>query len=603
MMYRLSRLKIVLFTLAAGAVLMTGCGKGPEVPSPTPVIEATATETEAEPATNAPTPVPEPVEVRVNLGQAPQTIDPALLPTINVDPAGSDLAANLFISLTGLDPDTGLVGPALAKNWETADDGLTWTVYLRDDVFWVAVNPETGSVEKMRPVTAGDVVFSVQRVCNPATGAPLAKAAFFIQGCRELHLTEPDLVTPEMVEQTVGVRVLNDVAVEFRLESGAGAFPSVMAMPLLDPVPADLVESDGADWTQPAAIWTSGPFAVQPESSPEGYTLVTNPFWPLDRAGNVEEIQVSFIDDLDAVAAWERGEFDVSLLPASAYNITSFEDDPRYRQLVEPVLTMVAFSYDVPPFDNPDVRRALSLALDRSAIIKEVLLPAGANGVPARTMTPPGSAAAPRYGEVGAGFDPDAARAALDAAGYPDCQGFPPVTLLTDESGHSGEIAARIVQGWADVLNCPAETFAIDQQPYLSVLTALQTRPSDRQVNPPGMITLSWQADMADAHHWLADIIGCQELFPDAYIDSGRACVDADQQLLEALSSLDDPETRSATYAAIEEAFFGADGEMPVIPVFFHARAVALHPWMEVYPLHAGPLQFDRWLVDLETRP
>jgi hypothetical protein len=50
-------------------------------------------------------------------------------------------------------------------------------------------------------------------------------------------------------------------------------------------------------------------------------------------------------------------------------------------------------------------------------------------------------------------------------------------------------------------------------------------------------------------------------------------------------------------YIDAENGLFAAGGEMPVIPLFFYARPLAFQEWIEFFPLHAGPLRFDRWVV------
>ena len=102
--------------------------------------------------------------------------------------------------------------------------------------------------------------------------------------------------------------------------------------------------------------------------------------------------------------------------------------------------------------------------------------------------------------------------------------------------------------------------------------------------------------------HWLADIVGCKELFPAAYLNQGRACSAAD----EAISSADtdfDQDSRIGHIAQIEDDLFGAAGEMPVIPLYYWARPIAVQSWLDIGEAEGGPLRFDRWLVDPAQLP
>lgn len=544
-----------------------------------------------------PTELPMPTVARVDLGLPPATLDPALVAPLDV--AANDLVENLFAGLTSLDPDTGHVEPALAREWERSEDGLTWTIYLRDDVFWVRGNPETGQIEAVRPVTAGDVVYAIERACRAGTGAPLAGSLFGIQGCRDMYGQLPNA--------SLGVRVLNDVAVEFKLTTGTSTFPAILSMPVTRPVPAELIDSAGNSWTHPTNVWTSGPFTLQPTVDPvAGYTLLANPMWPLARPGNLDIAQVSFDPSLEeALTAWQAGDLDVSAIPPSAVGTIPFDETSSYRLLARPAAAFLVASYDTPPMDNPNVRRALALALDRQALINTVFEPAGVPAIPAGVLTPPGMASVPTDDEVGVTYDPDAARAALAAAGYSGCSTMIPISLLTDDSVLSMALANRLAEMWAVVLGCQGRIL-LEQRPLQEVLALLHEPPGalQRQFRGPrpGLILLSWQADYPDAQHWLADILGCREFFPEAYLNSARPCVDADQQLIQAGSEYDEA-VRAGLYRQVVAALFGPDGEMPVIPLIFHARALAVQPWVHISPSRAGALRFDRWVVEPSDRP
>lgn len=558
----------------------------------------------AQPAPATPTNMAhaEAVTARINLGHPPVALDPVRAAPL--DSSASDLVENLFAGLARINDETQRVEPALARQWEQLPDGLTWYVYLRDDIFWVRVVDD--GVEQVRPITAADVVYAAQRACRADSGAPLGSrpAIFAISGCREVYERNPATLTPEFVAGTLGVHLLNDIVVEFKLTTNTATFPTLLALPMLYPVPADLVEAEGAGWTDPAAIWASGPFALHPASSEQaGFTLVANMAWPLERPGNIEVVRVGFdtSTEEDAFAAWQDGALDLVRIPDSEIPSTPPDADPAYRELAESASLFLVASYEVPPLSNRDVRRALSLALDRETLIREVLHPAGITALPATTIIPPGTVAAPPYASGASGFDPAAARAALEQAGYPGCSGLPPITLVTgDEVALSPALARGIVAMWESVLGCTG-MFTIERQPLFNLYADLQTRPPGTQPRA-ALIMLGWQADYPDAHHWLADLIGCREFFPAAYLDQARPCVPADERVLDAAAFHDD-DARAAIYAGVTEDLFGSEGEMPIIPLFYTSRPLAVHPWLEIGPQQSGPLRFDRWALDRGAQP
>jgi ABC-type transport system substrate-binding protein len=330
--------------------------------------------------------------------------------------------------------------------------------------------------------------------------------------------------------------------------------------------------------------------------------LVASDFWPVARTGNVEVVNVVSAEPAQAFQAWQAGDLAMTIVPPDDIPNTPFDEDPHYWLHVQPAVAMLAVSYDTPPMERPGVRRALSLAIDRQALINDVWEAYYGVALPAQSITPPGRTAAPAYGMTGAGYDPEAAKAALADAGYPNCVRMPQITLLVDNADTSIALAKRIVEMWYAALGCNESTFLIAQDTLNNIEVFLEVPPTQlqRQFRPPraGVILMHWQGEnvYADAHHWLADIAGCREIFPRSYLNSTRACTNADETIAAAEKSPDSA-ARMGMYTDAENALFGAEGEMPIIPLFFHARPLAFQPWVEFYPLHAGPLRFDRWVV------
>ncbi len=538
--------------------------------------------------------------VSVNLGTAPPTIDPALLGPL--DSGGQDLAASVFAGLARLNPGTGRVEPYLAERWEQLEDGRTWRVYLRPDAAWVRLDAATGEVQRVRAVTAGDVVAAVRRACDPATGAPLGTrpGLFVIQGCEDVYLSDPAALPEGEVERLVSVRVLDDTAVEFRLRTRSALFPTLLATPQLAPIPAEIVAEAGETWAQPGTALTSGPFTLQ-ASEGEGFTLIANPHWPLPRSGNVDVVQVSF-GGQGALEAWQVGSLDLAVIPGGEVAGLDFENDPAYRQLALPASEFLVVQYDNAPVNDARVRQAFALALDRQAIIDEVLEPAGLSAIPASGLTPPGTALAPA--DSGLTTDLEAARALFADAGFRDCAFMPPFVLFATASASpvNRALAEAYVAQWNEAFGC-GERIIIEERPLMDVVAMLDELPDEGYRIPrPGLIAFGWQADYPDTHHWLADLVGCREQFPNAYFGQGRECGEIDETLGRAAAEHDD-EARAALYEDANRALFGPQGEMPVIPVLTYTRPIAVSPRLEIGPQQAGPLRFEEWVVDPAGQP
>ncbi|HUM69439.1 MAG TPA: ABC transporter substrate-binding protein, partial [Chloroflexota bacterium] len=147
-----------------------------------------------------PTPTPPPTAlpaekvgpVTLDIGFERETI-PAIDPQQSVSQDGIDLIENLFVGLTRYNHRTNRIQPSLAVSWEVSENGRVWTFHLRDDIFWVkpgARQPDgLYTVQPVRPVTAADVVFAIQRACNSKPYTPDAFTLFVIRGCEHANTT------------------------------------------------------------------------------------------------------------------------------------------------------------------------------------------------------------------------------------------------------------------------------------------------------------------------------------------------------------------------------------------------------------------------------
>lgn len=105
-------------------------------------------------------------------------------------------------------------------------------------------------------------------------------------------------------------------------------------------------------------------------------------------------------------------------------------------------------------------------------------------------FAPPGIFGAAPINEVGVGYDVEYAQAQLAEAGYPDCEGFPVVTLL----GYSGQNTLNWIEfaqsNWSENLGCDPSLIQIEQQPFAELLAATQEDVPDEEA--PHMWTLAW---------------------------------------------------------------------------------------------------------------
>ncbi|MGQ0766114.1 MAG: ABC transporter substrate-binding protein [Gemmatimonadota bacterium] len=310
--------------------------------------------------------------------------DPILNPVVAPD-IGS-VMANKVIFPGLVRPDEQLrPTPDLAMSWTESGDGLSWTFNLRPGVRW-----HDGA-----PFTAEDVRFTFEQIGDLASGSRLRSDFAAI----------------------AAVDVVDSLTVRFRLST-----PFAPLLTLLGYnagiLPAHLLRgsrlADAVSFNRSMPIGT-GPFRVESVVPGASVTLVRNPYWYGEPAG-LERIVFCIVPDINAqVAQLRAGELDlITIEPA---NLAGVQDARGIRVVQVPVVQhfYVSFNNLVPMFTSPRVRRALSYAVNRQAIISGVLkgygdMPRGTIPVALRDYHFDSIPPFP--------YDPDSARALLAEAGW-----------------------------------------------------------------------------------------------------------------------------------------------------------------------------------------
>ena len=328
-------------------------------------------------------------------------------------------------------PPSGVL-PAAAEHWEASRDGREWTFHLRPDARW-----SNGD-----PVTAGDFVATIRRALNPALAAPKAPLFFVLRNAEAYYRgTVADV-------RQVGATARDDHTLVLALEHPAPQLLALAASGPWLPVHAATVARFGdardSAWTRPGHFVGNGPFVLSEWRPHEVIVVTRNPLYHDAARVRVGRIRFQVYDNENTEElAFRAGQVDVTMaIPVSRLGAYA----PPVRR-VQPLAETRYLALNVrrPPLDDPRVRRALSLALDRSALVEAVLK---GGQTPALTFIPPGlggyspgglpeargapeaepAAALPRRA---AGFRPDEARRLLAEAGFPDGRNFPPLEIST----------------------------------------------------------------------------------------------------------------------------------------------------------------------------
>ncbi len=547
------------------------------------------------PNSEAPAPRYEPVVLDISFVGDQLDIDPQK----SADADGIDVIENIFVSLTNFNHQSNTIEPELALSWDVSEDGRIWTFKLREDVHWVrpvgSVPKDDGfwDVESVRPVVAADVVNAVQRACRRETAAPDAFVLYLIQGCKELHETV-DAQASDV--RAVGARALDEFTLQFTLTKPGSQFLTITTMPLFHPVPTELIEESGDTWQEAASLITSGPFFLVPGSiqakKPE---LQRNPLWPISRRGNVDIVRIGmYSEGLYAYQLWQAKELDISPMPdLSPTDLTDIiESSPEKAMFVpEQTVFYLAFNFDSGIFREPEVRRALSAAVDRQRFVEEIY---GEWALPMRHLTPPGVLAAPPADEIGKGYDPDFARQQMADSGFRSCRLMPSFTLLVSTSDLSLQQAELIRQMWVDELGCSEDQIIIEQVQFGTLLA--NTR-QDANRQRPSMWELGWASYYPDSHNWVGDLLHCSE----SENRQDRPCSEVDQLILQAAREPDLAQ-RQSLYRQIENLFFGVEGIAPLIPLYAAGDYILVQTWVSFVPALFGGEQYETYTVQADLK-
>ncbi len=385
-------------------------------------------------------------DITIINGAEPESLDPAI---ITGQPDGR-VAGALFEGLTRLNPKTATPEPALAERWEISADGKVFTFHLRTNAVW-----STGG-----SITAEDVVYSWRRVVDPLTGSDYAGQLFLVKNAEEINAGKIKDLTQ------LGVRVLGPHTLRVELVAPATFFLDLCAFRTLAVVPRAAIEKHGDQWIMMRPLPTSGPYTLDAWRIRDKIRVRKNPLhWD---AANIQNELVDFLpveSPNTALNLYESGAADIiwdkGLVPTELLDVLRRRPDCHNFDY----LGTYFYRYNVThkPFDDPRVRKALALAVDKRRLVERITR---AGEKTASHLTPPGTAnyTAPE----GLGYDLALARKLLAEAGFPEGKGFPPFQYLYNSSKVHEQIAVELQQMWKETLGLKMELRQTEWKVYLA---------------------------------------------------------------------------------------------------------------------------------------
>jgi oligopeptide transport system substrate-binding protein len=370
--------------------------------------------------------------MHVGNGAEIQSLDPQL--------AGGSVDHNvlcaLFEGLITLDEETFQPRPGAAERWKISADGLEYTFHFRRGAKW-----SNGD-----PLTARDFLFSFRRALTPTFGSEYKDALYPVKNAEAFARGRITNFA------AVGIRAPDEFTLELTLERPTPHFITVLRANVCFPVHAASVEGGGARfddrtgrWTRAVPFVSNGPFRLREWRDHQHVAVEKNPhYWDASRV-RLNEIYFHPSESIQAQElAFRAGQlhttWDVPLAKVDAYRV----DAPALLR-VEPYFEsyFIRFNTKHRLLADPRLRRALAYAIDREAIVKNILR--GGQTV-ATALTPPGLG----------GYSPPAAvardlsmaRRLLAEAGFPEGRGLPPLELTTISSEVNQRIAEALQQMW-----------------------------------------------------------------------------------------------------------------------------------------------------------
>jgi len=472
--------------------------------------------------------------IRVNLGTEPPSLDWS----IATDHVSFNVISNLMVGLAEFDKELKPV-PVIAKSWEIQEGGKRIVFTLRDDVHW----------SDGKKVRAQDFEYAWKRLLDPKTASQYAYILFDVLHAQEY--AEGKLKDAS----AVGVKAESDNVLAVTLRHPVAYFLAITTFEVTFPQRQDVIEKHGTRWTEPAHIVTNGPFLLDRWQHEKEIILKANPAFFRGKPALDRVTMLMVNEKTTAAAMYEQGNLDFmddhSIAPLDKPRLAKL---PEYKLVPQLRGEYYGFAVDRKPFDDPRLRKAFALAIDREVFPK--ILQGGQT--PATSWIPPGMMAHNR--EIGLRFDPEQARRLLKEAGYPDGKGLPEIVLGYNTDEEKKLVAEAIQSMWQKHLNVVVR---LENQEWKVYLKKLQ--------NDPFVVhRAGWGADYPDPDNFM-------KLFTsNSGNNHGRWKNPRFDELLERAAREADDKKRARLYDEAQKILTEID--VAIVPLYWKSEATMLNP-------------------------
>jgi ABC-type oligopeptide transport system substrate-binding subunit len=434
--------------------------------------------------------------------------------------------------------------PYVANKVTPNADGSVWTFTIRKDSKW-----SDGS-----PCTAKDFEYSWKRQLDPASKAPYAAFLYDLKNGQAFNKGQ---ITDAA---QVGVKAKDDWTLEVTLEGPRGYFPVLSAYLAALPGHKGAIEKHGDKWTEPGNIVSNGPFILEAWDHQKQLVLRKNPHFFDAKDVTLEKVIIPIIGVQAGALPYENNEIDLTALQAA--DLKRIQSDPKTGKEVfrypYPGTWYLTPQVTKPPFDNLQVRKALSHAVDREAVAKV----AQGFSIPAHCMIPPGFPGFVDDKKIKdlQKFDAKQAMAMLKGTPYEGGKNWPKVVLsMRDEALQSKPMAEAVQAVLLENLNLKTELEVLEPRVFRERLWK-----QDLQ-----LVWIRWFMDYPDPHNEYFDTFysnkptGKRQAWSNEHFD----------KVLEAGRDTRDSKKRLEHYLKAEELLQSDVGYVPVAWVVRYGAA------------------------------
>ncbi|GAA6160055.1 MULTISPECIES: peptide ABC transporter substrate-binding protein [Ruegeria] len=458
-------------------------------------------------------------------------------PQVVEDVSGAEIVRDLFEGLMNQDEDGNLV-PGVATSFTTNDAKDVYTFTLRDNAKW-----SNGD-----PVTAGDFVYAWKRAVDPALSSPYA---WYMELMSIENASE--IIAGEKPVDDLAVKAIDDHTLEVKLSAPLSYFPQMTTHATTFPAPQKVIEEFGDAWTKPGNIVSNGAYVLTEHLPQERSVRERNEmYWDNDNTIIEKVVALVINDENVALTRYLAGELDRTEVPAGQF--PRLQKEHPEEAISFPRLCNYYYTFNLSEggpeaFKDPNVRQALSLAVDRKIITENIM----AGGQPqAYTFAP----------EATAGFTvPDVemasmsqaerdelAKELLAEAGYGADNPLSFEMVYNTSEAHK-KVAVALSQMWKQKLGVNAELANMEWKVFLE----------ERGNQNFDLARGAWCGDYNEASTFL-DLLQSDSGYNDGKYNNAKV-----DELLASAKTADDA---APLYTEVERIIAQ---ETPVIPIYHYA--------------------------------